>query len=203
MRQGAFDDKLRYSPESLPPAATKAAEIANGIPSDCLTLHELIVDIYYGYLQSLPVYVVVVGAASRQFRAAVCQVPLAALGKALVYLVVPDFTTAVRVLHPKTPKTTSPPQPVHLPPLTPWVHHCQSQRPPSTPASPAGDSARPGFDDAALPNAPLPPMPGRTSMSGDSNPSPPSTMSTYLEQTTSVLSSVGSYMRLPALASTV
>ena len=46
-------------------------------------------------------------------------------------------------------------------------------------------------------------MPGRTSMSGDPNPSPPSTMSTYLEQTTSVLSSVGSYMRLPALASTV
>lgn len=45
-------------------------------------------------------------------------------------------------------------------------------------------------------------MPDRTEMSSPNSP-PASTLSSYLEHTASALSSAASYMRLPALASTV
>lgn len=45
-------------------------------------------------------------------------------------------------------------------------------------------------------------MPDRSEMSSSNSP-PASTMSSYMEQTAAALSSVASYLRLPALASTV
>jgi hypothetical protein len=81
-----------------------------------------------------------------------------------------------------------------------------SSSPPISPSSPAPSCPLVHSDAAGLSrnfvNALPPVMPERPAMANSNSPSS-SGGGGYLEQTASVLSSVGSYMRLPALASTV